>query len=342
MSYILDDDDRVTIARRPLKLTVTARTAAGRTLREGGVLLTAEVGGAPAPHALVARPSQMVLRAVEGTTVVRVLPGEGLPAFPEGTILDLTLRTDGTRDVDGDVVIVRDVEVSGLVVRDLLQIEQHDPNRLTVSALRVVSDEPLGPLSAAARAAARHRLGVERASEPRDLLVAVDMSASMAPRLADGTVAAVVDVVVGLSQVIGAGRGLTVSLLAEPTRRVLADVPAELAAATTREAKAAGLSCGFRSVPPGDGVNRETVVYVVTDAVPADVAALRAARGRGENLSLVLVGCGRPSRAAADVPTARLTPPPPGVSADEHLRSSPELLGDLVAAMLAAAGTADR
>lgn len=133
-----------------------------------------------------------------------------------------------------------------------------------------------------------------------------------------------------------------VSLLAEPTRRVMADVPAELAAATTREAKGAGLSCGFRSVPPGDGVNRETVVYVVTDAVPADVAALRAARGRGENLSLVIVGDGRPSRAAADVPTARLTPPPPGVSADDHLRSSPELLGDLVAAMLAAAGTADR
>jgi hypothetical protein len=71
--------------------------------------------------------------------------------------------------------------------------------------------------------------------------------------------------------------------------------------------------------------------------VPADVAMLRAARARGENLSLVVIGGGRPSRAAHDVPTAHLRPPPPGVTADAHLRGSPDLLGSLVASMLTAA-----
>ena len=69
---------------------------------------------------------------------------------------------------------------------------------------------------------------------------------------------------------------------------------------------------------------------------------LRTARARGENLSLVIIGGGRPSQAAHDLPTAHLTPPPPGLTADAHLRDSPAVLGDLVSAMLAAAGTASR
>jgi len=342
MSYILKDDDRVTIARRPVKVTVTGRTASGSPLPEGSVLLTAQVGETRAQHVVNPRPSHMVLRSVKGVTVIRVLPGQGHAAFPQGTILSLTLQTDGTRDVDGDLVVVRDVEVSGLPVRDLLEIAEHDAARLSVTARKVVRDEPLGPLSEAARAAARNQLRVERAAESRDLLVAVDMSASMAPRLKDGSVTAVVDVVVGLSQVIGRDRRLSVSLLADPTRRVTADSPATLAAATAREANASGLGCGFRSVPPGSEVNPETVVYIVTDAVPADVAMLRTARARGENLSLVIIGGGRPSQAAHDLPTAHLTPPPPGLTADAHLRDSPAVLGDLVSAMLAAAGTAPR
>ena len=87
-----------------MKVTVTGRTATGSPLPEGSVLLTAQVGDARAPHVVNPRPSHMVLRAVEGVTVVRVLPGQGQAAFPQGTILSLTLQTDGSRDVDGDLV----------------------------------------------------------------------------------------------------------------------------------------------------------------------------------------------------------------------------------------------
>lgn len=338
MTYILDDDDRVTIGRRPVTVTVTGRDATGRVVPEGTVLLEARIGEAPARTARRPRPSVLVLPRVEEPVVVRVLPGQGRPLFPEGTILDVTLRTERSRGADEDVVVVRDVEVSGLTFRDLLAVEALDDTRLRVTALNAVSDPQIPPLAQAARAAARHRLGVERAAQAHDLLVAVDMSASMAPRFRDGSVPAVVDVVVGLSQVIGHGRDLGVVLLAEPPVPVGPAEPIDLAAATASAVGDVGLGCGFRSSPRAPRVDRETIVFVVTDAVPVDVAAIRRARSQGENRCLVVVGHGRPSRAAGDIPTTVLRPPPPQVPAPAHLLRAQDVLADTVGSMLAAAG----
>lgn len=341
MTYILDDNDRVTIHRRPLTVTVSGRDAAGAPLAEGTVLLAARLGDAPAPSALTPRPSMLKLPRLHGPTAVRVVPGQGRRVFPEGTILDLTLQTDRGRSGDEDVVVVQDVEVSGLVSRDLLVVAEHDGARLSVTALKVVADKPLGRLSQQARAAARHRLGVERTAEPHDLLVGVDLSSSMAPRIADGSVTAVVDVIVGLSQVIGSGRRLDVALLGDRAVPVPDAPPAELAAATARAIAENGTGCGFRAVPPGRPLGRETLAFVVTDAVPADVAALRATRRQGENRTLVILSDGRASRAADDVPTTVLRPPH-DVDATEHLLGAPHLLGELVDGMIAAAGVRAR
>jgi hypothetical protein len=340
MTYILDDNDRVTIRRRPLTVTVSGRDAAGAPLPEGTVLLAARLGDAPAPSAVTPRPSMLKLPRLHGPTAVRVLPGQGRRVFPEGTILDLTLQADAGRSGDDGTVVVQDVEVSGLVSRDLLVVDEHDASRLSVTALKVVADKPLGRLSQQARAAARHRLGVERTAQSHDLLVGVDLSSSMAPRIADGSVTAVVDVVVGLSQVIGSGRRLDVALLGDRTVPVPDAPPAELAAATARAIAANGMGCGFRAVPPGRPLDRETVAFVVTDAVPADVAALRATRRNGENRSLVVLSEGRPSR-NSDVPTTVLVPPRAG-DATEHLLNAPQLLGDLVDGMIAASGVVGR
>ena len=165
------------------------------------------------------------------------------------------------------------------------------------------------------------------------------MSSSTAPLYADGTVAAVVDVVVGLSHVIGHGRALDVALLGEPTVHVRSDEPIALAEATDEAIRTTGRGCGFRSVAREPQVGRETIVYVLTDAVPVDVGAIRAARDRGENRCLVVAGHGRPSRSAPDVPTTVLAPPPRGTTATDHLLRQPDLLTDLVTSMLVAAGT---
>lgn len=159
-TYILDNHDRVAVARRPVTVTV----AGGR---EGGVRLTAHRGDAVDDGgAILPRPGVMVLPRVGGRTVIRVEPGHGHHVFAEGTLLNLTLRTDRTRDAEEDVVIVRNVEVSGLALRDLVAIDVEDDRRLSVSALNAVVDTPIGKLPAAARAAARTRLGVDRTANP--------------------------------------------------------------------------------------------------------------------------------------------------------------------------------
>jgi hypothetical protein len=341
MTYILDDNDRVTISRRPLTVTVSGRDATGAPLAEGRVLLEAWTCDAPAPAALHPRPSTLVLPRVDEPVVIRVVPGQGHRQFPAGVILDVTLRTERTRYTDEEVVVVRDVEVSGFF-RELLGVEALDAARLSVTAIDKVTDPAIPPLAQAARAAARYRLGVERAARAHDILVAVDMSSSMSPRFDDGTVVALVDVVVGLSQVVGHGRSLGVVLLGDRSVPVRSAGPLELAQDTRRAIHGTGLGCGFRSVPREPRVDRETIVYVVTDAVPVDIAALRAARQRGENRCLVVAGRGRTSRAAADVPTTVLRPPPPQVDASTHLQNTPDVLNGVVDSMLAAAGAVPR
>jgi hypothetical protein len=334
--YILAGDDRAVIARRPVKIEVSGKDGAGTTLPEGAVLMAARRGEGPAPGALSPRPSQMILPRIDDgpAVVVRVLPGRGVGLFAEGTTVNLTIRTDRGRDGEGDVVVVRDVPVSGLAVCDLVALEIHDATRLQVFALAIPRNTPLGPLAAAARDATRHRLGDDDTMRARSLLVAVDMSVSMSAAFRDGTVAATVDVVAGMSDVIGVGQELRVCLLAEHPVLLPPAEPADLAAATLDAAGTTGMGCGFRSVPAGLPTVAGGLTFVVTDGVPADAAMLRTARRRGEDIRLVVADRRRPSPRAADLPVTLLGPPPGGVDAAAHLLRTPGLLSGTVGSML--------
>ena len=67
-NYILDGDERVSIADRPVAVTVGGR---------GDVVLQAHVGGRVEPTAQV-RPDIVVLPRIVDRTVVRVVPGRGV------------------------------------------------------------------------------------------------------------------------------------------------------------------------------------------------------------------------------------------------------------------------
>jgi hypothetical protein len=196
--------------------------------------------------------------------------------------------------------------------------------------------EFVAAISATDEAPVALRLGVERIAEAVDLTVAVDLSASMAPVIGDGSVAAVVDGVVGLGQVVGFGRSLDVRLLGERPVDVEPVAPTALAAATMKAIGRAGLGCGFRSVPTTARESPGSVTYVVTDGVPADVAALRAAKRRGEHRHLVVVTSARLPPGAADLGATVVAPPPHGTDATAHLVRAPQELADLVASLLAA------
>lgn len=327
-TFILDDHDRVTIARRPI--TVTASVTGGH---DGDVRLAALSGGSPARDAYTPRAGVLVVPRVDGRTLVRVEPGHDRELFPEGAIVSVTLSTDRSRESDGDVVIVRDVEMSG-PSRELVAIDVVDDQRLAVAALGHTSDPLIGALPSRARAAARARLGDDRTAEAVNLLVAIDMSASVAPAIADGSLRAAIDIVAGLSHVVDPDRPVDVVLLADRSIRLPQAPSAELAARTLVAIAEHGLGCGFRSSPADLHIAPETVTYVVTDGVPADVTALRTAQRPQDVRHLVLIGGAGP--AAVD-PVLRATwfpPPPQGVDASAHLLAMPGELSKLVASML--------
>lgn len=335
-NYILDDHDRIPIARRPLRVEVAAEGVAG------AVALVARRGQAEDRSVLHPRPGVMILPRIDERTVVRVEPSGVQGVFPDGTVVTIRLITDEMRDTEPDVVTVQSMDVSGLAYRDLAAVDV-DADRLVVSALNAVVDVVLGELAAAARSAARAVLGVDRVTDADavHLVVGVDVSTSMAAAIAEGSVAAMIDVVAGLSHVVGFGRRLSVCLLGDrPTW--LPDVPVtELAASTAQAITATGLGCGFHAAPPElRGAPREsTVMYVVTDGMPADVEELRRiGRPRrsgelGDVRHVVTIGH-EGARLPGDPPATRFVPPPPGQDATAHLLGAPLTLAELISGLL--------
>lgn len=331
-TYILNDHDRASIARLPLR--VSAATQA----RSDSVVLTSRCGELTDPSAIRPAPLLMILPTVAERTLIRVEPRNGLGVFPEGTVVSITLQTDAL-GADVDTVHIHAVDVSGLTHRDLAAVDVESDRRLGVSALNAVEDVVLPELAAAARGEARAALEVDRVPDGYavNLVIGIDTSASMAPAIAEGSVGAVLDVMTGLSHVIGWNKRFDVCLLADRPRW-LPDVTAdELASTATREIVAVGLGCGFRSTPPElmHPHGQRTVTYVVTDGPPPDHDELAAVhRGDGDVRHVVMIG-GSGRTGPQDLPRTRLDPPPPGSPAVGYLLGSRRVLAELVTSLLA-------
>ncbi len=327
MTILLEGDGSTTIDRRPVTVAVTG-------LPPSAFRLVAMDAEREAFGVIRQRPGVMVLPRVDRALTVRLVP-EQAAAFAAGTVLGVRITTEATSDSAGDDVVVQAVDVSGLPVRDVVVIDVVDAQRLSVTANRVVRDEALGLLAGKARAAARAHMR-EATPEPVHVLIAVDMSASMAEALARHGVEAVIDVVAGLSQVVGAGRELEVCLLAGRPVPVPEVGIRELASATRSAIDRAGLGCGFRSAPPDLPVRPASLTYVVTDAVPADVAALRAANRPGDARHLVIVGdAGEPDPPEArGLPITRLQQAPADLDTSTQLLDDQSQLVELVGSLL--------
>lgn len=322
-STILDRYGRARIPSRTLHLSVW-RTGSGRPVR-----LRIEVDGIPDDSAVIHRsPELTVLRAPAQRLVVRVLPDSGESAFADGTAVTLRLRTEVSRSSreEPDEVVVETVDVSGLASRELAVLAPDGP-WLSVSAVNAVTDGPIDRFAARVRSRARAVLGRDEiaGTDRADLLVAVDISASMRPALSDGSVAALVDAVVGLSYVVGRPGRVRAGLLG---RRAcwLPELPARgLSDAVLAEIGRTGLECGFRPshapLPVPVGAGPPVVMYMVTDAAPPDAEALAEATARDGVTRHVLVS-GREGTFPACPSGVRYTvlePPPPATSAAEFL-----------------------
>lgn len=336
-TYLLYQDDRVRIPSRTLHLSAR-QTRTGRPIQ-----LRTEVDSVPDGSAYHASPELTVLPAPTRPLLVRVLSDAA--AFAEGTSVTLRLVTEvppGSND-EVDEIVVDAVDVSGLASRVLVLLAP-DAGWLTVSAMNGIAEDPVDGFAARVRSTARTVLGDELPDPDRvDLLAGVDVSASMRPALADGSVAALVDAVVGLSYVVGRPGRVRAGLLGRRPSW-LPEMPGrELSGALVAEIRRSGLECGFHqssvAPPPGIGADQPMVMFLITDTAPPHARTLARAGKRDRVTPHILVS-GWAGACGASPTGPRLTvlePPPPTASAVQHLLqpSSAPVVETFVASLVA-------
>ncbi|MEV4633542.1 hypothetical protein AB0J79_09905 [Rhodococcus coprophilus] len=266
--YVLDGAGLVELPRQPLAVAVTALD-----LPVAVRAMTAD--GEPAPGALYPRPGFMVLPHVGGEIVIVARPHAEGTAFPQGTVLQATLGVDSSRTADPDRAELTPLDVSGLHHVELATVTPAG-ERLAVAARKTAVDVPLTELGARARSAARGVLGVDRLPVNRrvDVEVDIDTTMSMLPLIDDGSVREVVDLLTGVASVIGNREELRVTMIGRSATPLPAHALREVAGQVQNALNSAGLGVGFRSASVDrSGYTTPTLVFTVTDAVPADHAA---------------------------------------------------------------------
>jgi hypothetical protein len=292
----------VLIATGPKKATVTA--SGGAQVR----LLDAAEEGAASDR--THNPAHLRLPRLASATTLRVEPESG-GAFPSGTTVTVWVRPES--DGAGDAVVIGPVPVAGLTRHDVARLEPVDGG-VRVSAFKVAADEELGELAGAARAHTRLTIGTDRIApdRARDVMLAVDVSASMGRAVADGSLHAVVAVLTGIAAVVGRSDVPAVCLLTEPPEWVLPGPSAELPDRVLARIGECGLGIGFR--PPDAGWGG----YLITDAAPPGSVE--------PSCHLVVLG--------PDGPGTCLPSPPQWRTAGEHLLTVPGALAALVDSLL--------
>lgn len=265
--YVLDGAGRVDLPREPLAVTATA-------LDVPVVLRVVTPAGADAASVVHPRPGFVVLPRVDSEVVVVATPGTRT-GFPQGTILQTTIAVDSGQALDPDRAELTPLDVSGLHYVELAAITPSG-DLLTVAARKTAVDVPLSDLGARARSAARGVLGVDRLPESSQMRVEVDIDTtmSMATLIDDGSVREVIDVLTGVVAVVAVGERLHVNLIGHTVRPVRISELRSAAGDVQEALDSAGLGIGFCSAAVDrTGYREATVVYTVTDGIPADQVA---------------------------------------------------------------------
>lgn len=289
-TFVLNRGDSLTLPHQPLHLS--ARIVRSGTPARLGARL---VGGPPMAGARHPNPELMILPSVAEPTVVRVSPSD-TDVFAERTTVTLHLWTDDVHNAEQIVVLVNGVDASGLGSCDLLVLGPTDEG-VTVTAVESAGDEPVGGLAARVRSEAWSRLRISELGAPArsDLAIGIDVSSSMLASFVDGSVAALVEAVVGVSFVVGRPPGRVRACLLGQTPTWLPEMPGhELPDAVIAAVRRSGLECGFRpwTATPPVAEDGRSVFYVLTDAEPPDAGAFAAATATdGVIRHLIISGC---------------------------------------------------
>ena len=288
-TYMLEGDKEARIATGPIRIQVHASG-------DASFAIVATTNDGKPVDTINPRADIMVIPRLPARSRISVKPASAGSVFSQGTTLNLTLTIDGQASADPERVVLSAVDVSGLGIQELLSLEAQDGHIATRSLVTPKQDDELGGLAKAAQVATREILGVDQVdgTSSVNLVAAVDGSASMLAATRDGSVAALVEVLVGISRVISPGRTISGAIVTEDVAWVESAKSSGLGGELSRAQESRPLGTAFRSAAAGlagRSANQNTVTYVITDAVPADIAELRAVdEVEGEARHLVVLG----------------------------------------------------
>lgn len=343
-TYMLQGTARTMLPRRPVTVNAQVQPPSA------GLRVVARGVDGRNPGVLAPQPGTVVLPAVQSDTVIGVEPAGDERVFPPGTTVLLSLTASHGRGSEKEVVVLDPIDVSGLSHRDLVRLVVHG-DELMVTAANATVETAVGELSSEARRATRAVLGVDRVdpSSAANVVIGLDRSASMAGALADGSVVAAVEVLVGVALVVADGRKIVTCLVGDGVTWLPPCQPADVASIAVAAMERQGLELGSGLSAPllrGFAPTQNTIVYLITDGVPGDVAAVAAAgQVDGEVRHLVVLAPADTMQlrgGASGLPVSVLEPAAGGRTG-EVLLSSPPVLASLVRSLLVGcfpAGTA--
>ncbi len=263
-------------------------------------------------HVIQVNPRVVIVPELTCGLTVGVMP-HGTTAFSHGTIVHLAIGSDSPDEFDPVQIGFDPVNVSGCGAMELAALTPHG-DRVKV-AVRAVADVPLSTLASMARTAARRKVGSAQQSRAGSLSIGIDTSTSMLSAFGDGSVAAAIDAIVGVADVVGI-RDVNAALVGGHCTPVTAPV-AELAQAVTGASVRWSAGARWPLLPRG---NR---TIAITDSVN------EACR---EGFPALRVSHDNTVRAAGPV----LAAPSEGDTAERHLAANPMLIDELAAALLSA------
>ncbi|MFI7000862.1 hypothetical protein [Nocardia sp. NPDC050175] len=319
-TYFLDQGNRILLPHSELQ--VRSEGTGGR------VRISVERTDRSETWAARVHQGHIVVSDIESPSTVTAFPSDGAAVFRDGTAVTLFLEVDGgASNADSLRVEVVQQDVSGLYRAELARLRPAG-NQIEVS---VRLPDELGPLARAACSAAHELLGSEQA--PRisatDVSLAIDTTASMMPRISDGSIAVLTELVTGVAEAASCDLR-SVDILGPTTLPVDVHPIGELAERIEAMLRDMGTGIGLTTLDLLPH-NQHHVVLVITDTPPLD-------RGAGRGLRHLVLTHGTPAPRATGY-----TPIDPG-----DLRNLPDadshepVLRTVVRGLLAALTTEDK
>lgn len=334
-TYMLEGTVPVALSPRPLTVTLQLEGPVAGTIQ-------ALADGRPVANAVRPRPELLILPSVEGRLLLHVEP-VAAAVFAQGSRAHVSVGVNDPGAVDPERAVLPPIDLAGLSRQEVLSLERTADGLRVRSEVREAVRVDLGPLADAARVAATEIVGVQRLGSDRavDVAIAVDASASFRRTAASGQLRRALDLLEGVASVVDPNRRASAVLLTRPAVEVVPGEGESLADAVLRGLAAVTPTTGTPLAErlPGDRgtgtAGGRAVRYVLTDAAPADPAAL----GSGpERAHLVVLGHGSawalqsaPGVAATLVDVDELGPVGDGA---DPLAGRPERVRPLVASLL--------